>query len=80
MDVLLDFVGEIYEASYNPGHWDKVTGDLCRLVNARSGAIFMEDHEGRLRGMIGAHGLPRTVRAAYRFGMSKYDQTQKLRF
>lgn len=78
MDALLDFVGEIYEASYNPGHWDKVTGDLCLLLNARSGAIFMDDHEGRLRGMIGAHGLPRTVRAAYRFGMSKYDQTFQL--
>ena len=78
MEALLDFVGEIYEASYKPNHWDKVTSDLCQLLGARSGAIFMDDYEGRVRGMIGAHGLPRTVRAAYRFGMSKYDYTFQL--
>lgn len=75
---IMDFIGEIYEASYNPGHWDKVVGDLCRLLNARSGGIFMDDHECRIRGMIGAHGLPSAVKAAYRFGMSKYDLTFQL--
>lgn len=78
MDALLDFVGEIYEASYNPGHWDDVAAGLCKLLKARSGAIFLDDHEGRIRGMIGAHGLPKQVRAAYRFGMSKYDHTFQL--
>lgn len=75
VDALLDFVGEIYEASYNPDHWDHVAVGLCRLLNARSGAIFLEDHESGTRDMIGASGLPRPVRAAYRFGMSKYDHT-----
>ena len=37
VDALLDFVGEIYEASYNPDHWDHVAVGLCRLLNARSG-------------------------------------------
>lgn len=75
---LLGFVGEIYEASYNPGHWDAVATGLCQLLNARSGAILLEDHEGRTRGMIGAHGLPKPVRAAYRFGISRYDYTFQL--
>lgn len=78
MDALLNFVGEIYEASYNPGHWDTVATGLCKLLNARSGAIIMDDHECRIRGMIGAHGLPRAVRTAYRFGISKYDHTFQL--
>lgn len=78
MDALLDLVGEIYEASYNPDHWDAVATGLCRLLNARAGVIILEDHEGRTRGMIGAHGLSKTVRAAYRFGISKHDYTFQL--
>lgn len=78
MDALLDFVGEIYEASCNTRHWDSVAESLCRLLNARSGGIFMEDYEGKIRGIIGAYGLPKPVRVAYRFGMSRYDYTFQL--
>lgn len=78
MDALLDFVGEIYEASYNMLHWDRVAESLCRLLDARSGGIFMEDYEGNVRGIIGAYGLPKPVRVAYRFGMSRYDYTFQL--
>ena len=47
MDGLLDFVGEVYEASYNPGHWNRVMTLLCEeIMDARSGAIFIEDHQG----------------------------------
>lgn len=76
MDGLLDFVGEVYEASYNPGHWNRVMTLLCeKIMNARSGAIFIEDHQGGTRSMIGYHGLPKAVVASYRFGMGKYDYT-----
>ena len=76
MDGLLDFIGEIYEASYNPGHWNRVMTLLCEnVMDARSGAIFIEDHQGGTRSMIGYHGLPKAVVASYRFGIGKYDYT-----
>lgn len=79
MDALLDFVGEIYEASYKPDHWDQVIEQLCcRFLHAKSGAIFVEDRSNSTRSMIGAYGLPAAVRASYRFGMAKYDHTFQL--
>ncbi|WP_290522517.1 LuxR C-terminal-related transcriptional regulator [Alcanivorax sp.] len=79
MEALLDFVGEIYEASYKPDHWDHVMEQLCsRFMQAKSGAIFIEDHSSNTRSMIGAYGLPAAVRTSYRFGMGKYDHTFKI--
>lgn len=79
MEALLDFVGEIYEASYKPDHWDHVVEQLCcKFLNAKSGAIFIEDRASNTRSMIGAHGLPAAVRASYRFGMARYDHTFQL--
>lgn len=79
MDSLLDFVGEIYEASYRPEHWDHVIEQLCcSFLQAKSGAIFVEDRINNTRSMIGAYGLPAAVRASYRFGMAKYDHTFQL--
>ncbi|MCG8437902.1 MAG: helix-turn-helix transcriptional regulator [Pseudomonadales bacterium] len=79
LESLLSFVGEIYEASYNPGHWDKVVETLCcEILCAKSGAIFVEDRQAQTRSMIGAYGLPAAVKASYRFGMAKYDHTFQL--
>ena len=76
MEALLDFVGEIYEASYKPDRWDHVVAQLCcKLLNAKSGALLFEDRQTRTRSMIGAYGLPAAVRASYRFGIAKYDHT-----
>lgn len=80
MEALLDFVGEIYEASYKPDHWDHVMEQLCsRFMQAKSGAIFIEDHSSNTRSMIGAYGLPAAVRTSYRFGMGKYDHLSRSR-
>ncbi len=79
MEALLDFVGEIYEASYRPEHWDHVVERLCcDLLKAKSGALLFEDRQTRTRSMIGAYGLPASVRASYRFGIAKYDHTFQL--
>ncbi len=76
MEALLDFVGEIYEASYKPDHWDHVVERLCcDLLKAKSGALLFEDKQTNTRSMIGAYGLPAAVRASYRFGIAKYDHT-----
>ena len=78
MDKMLDLIGEIYEASFNPGNWNAAITRLCEYMQARSGALFIEDHGAGTRGMIGAHGLSGAVRLSYRLGMGKHDQTFKL--
>lgn len=76
MDKVLDFVGEIYEASYNPEHWHTVIQRLCiDILGARSGALFLHDYASTTRSMIGCFGIPKVAELSYRFGMSKYDYT-----
>jgi DNA-binding CsgD family transcriptional regulator/PAS domain-containing protein len=78
MNHLLKVIGEIYEASFNPHHWNKVASELCHLFNAHSGGIVMEDYEFKSRDIIGSYGLPKAVAIAYRLGLSKYDATFQL--
>lgn len=78
MHELLDFIGEIYEAAYRPEHWDVVAEGLCRLLNAKSAAIFFDDYESHLRDVAGSYGLPNTTIMAYKLGLSKYDFTFQL--
>lgn len=78
MNALLNVIGDIYEASFDPSHWNTVVSRLCQLFNAHSGGIFMEDYEYESRDIIGSCGLPRTVTLAYRLGLSKHDYTFRL--
>jgi DNA-binding CsgD family transcriptional regulator/PAS domain-containing protein len=78
MNSLLDVIGDIYEASFDPNHWNKVASGLCELLNARSCGIFMEDYEFKNRDIIGSHGLPKAGVLGYRLGLSKYDLTFQL--
>lgn len=70
---LLSFIGDIYEASYRPEHWDVALTRLCQLLNAQSGGIYVEDHAARSRYMLANHGLPKLAGATYRLGLGKYD-------
>lgn len=78
MNNLLDVIGDIYEASFDPNHWNKVASGLCKLLNAHSCGIFMEDYEFKNRDIIGSHGLPKAGVLGYRLGLSKYDLTFQL--
>lgn len=78
MDALLHLVGEIYEASFKPEHWDKAVQQLCQLFDAKSAAIFMDDHEDKVRAVVGSYGIPAAVVLAYRFGLSRHDYTFQL--
>lgn len=75
MQELLDLIGDIYEAAYQPGLWDDVLKKLCTLMDSRSGAIFFHDFEDNTRDMLGSFGLPTATLLAYRLGLSKYDYT-----
>jgi DNA-binding CsgD family transcriptional regulator/PAS domain-containing protein len=78
MNSLLNVIGDIYEASFNPAHWNKVASGLCQLFNAHSSGIFMEDYEYKNRDIIGSYGLPKASTLAYRLGLAKYDHTFQL--
>lgn len=77
--LLLDFVGDLYEASFQEnGNWDNVVTRLCQLVNAHSGVILVEDRVNGTRDILGSCGIPKAAILAYRFGLSKYDYTFQL--
>lgn len=38
-------IGEIYEASYNPGHWPVALSAIARFTHSDSAAILYKDHE-----------------------------------
>lgn len=73
MEALLDLVGEIYEASFNPSHWNPVLEKLCGHFGAKSGGIFVEDHLTGSRNILAVHGMPKLSQASYRFGLAKND-------
>lgn len=78
MEELLHFIGEIYEAAWNPDHWDSVMEQLCCLVGARSGGINVEDHVSGSRYMIATHGMPGMAKLSYRLGLAKHDHIFKI--
>jgi DNA-binding CsgD family transcriptional regulator len=78
VDDLLDFIGEIYEASLAPERWDAVIARLCRMIDARSGGINVEDHALGQRYMIATYGMPAFAKLSYRLGMSKHDHIFKI--
>lgn len=75
---LLRFIGDIYEASYHPEHWDVVITELCRRLNAKSGGIHVEDYHQNTRYMMACYGLPKVTEMSYRLGMAKYDPVYQI--
>lgn len=73
METLLDLTGDIYEASFNPSHWNPMLERLCRHFDAKSGGIFVEDHQTGARSILAVHGMPKMSQASYRFGIAKHD-------
>lgn len=70
---ILQFIGDIYEASYRPEHWKVVITELCRRLDAKSGGIHVEDYHRNTRYMMACHGLPKVSELSYRLGVSRYD-------
>lgn len=70
---LLDLVGEIYEASLDPAHWDHVLTTLCQTLDMKSGALLVHDLETGNHSVVGGHQIPAISRHSYRFGLGKLD-------
>lgn len=74
MREMLDLVGDIYEASWNPGHWHEVLRRLCNeVLDAKSAVIAVDDFQLRRRSYLGSWGAPKRFEMAYRFGLGRYD-------
>lgn len=79
MQSLTDLIGEIYEAAYNPQHWAEVFRTLCvELLNAKSAAIMVDDHQLGTRTILGHYGLPKMAEITYNLGLARYDHAFKL--
>jgi len=72
-ETLFDFVGEIYEAAYNPEHWDIMIKQLCKLLNAKSAGIFVQDYETGRNHVVAEFGLPKLFGYLYNLGLGKKD-------
>lgn len=70
---LISFIGDIYEASYRPEHWQYVFEQLCQKLGAKGGGIHVEDHSEGSRYILASHGIPKLGILAYRAGMGKHD-------
>lgn len=77
-DDLLDFVGDIYEASYKPRHWEVVMEKLCLLTQSRSSVLIIENQNSGSRKIISIHGISRILALAYNAGLGRYDNTFSL--
>lgn len=79
MQSLTDLIGEIYEAAYNPQHWAEVFRTLCvEVLNAKSAAIMVDDHQLGTRTILGHYGLPKMAEITYNLGLARYDHAFKL--
>ncbi|UZK04708.1 helix-turn-helix transcriptional regulator [Venatoribacter cucullus] len=75
---LLDFVGDIYEASYKPGHWEVVMAKLCQLTGSKSSVLIIENQKSGNRQIISIYGISRILAVAYNAGLGRYDNTFSL--
>ncbi|GAB3109010.1 helix-turn-helix transcriptional regulator [Aestuariicella hydrocarbonica] len=70
---LLDLVGEIYEASLHPTHWNHVLTMLCQQLDIKSGALLVHDLETGSHSVVGNYGIATITRHAYSLGLGKLD-------
>lgn len=75
---LLQFIGDVYDASIRPENWDTVMAGLCLLTRAKSAVLVVEDQRTSVRRIIGSHGIRRILSLAYNAGLGKYDNTFSL--
>lgn len=75
---LLDVIGDIYEASYKPHHWEVVMEKICRLTGSKSSVLIIENRKSGRRQIISIYGISRILAAAYNAGLGRYDNTFSL--
>lgn len=56
---LIALIGDIYQASYRPEHWDTVLTGLCRLLNVEAGGIHVAMPATGVRHRIAHSQAPR---------------------
>lgn len=70
---VLDLVGDIYESTIRPEHWDRVLENICRLTRARSAGIYVRDKKTKTSRALCQYGLPDYARSLYNSGIGRFD-------
>lgn len=77
-DRMLDFIGDIYEASLASARWPQVMEQLCSLTDTRSSVLVIEDQLSGRRQIVSMHGINRIMSIAYNSGLGRHDNTFEL--
>lgn len=72
-DQLLNLVGEIYEASLNPSHWNHVLAMMCQQLEMKSGALLVHDLETSNYSVAGSYKIASITKHSYSLGLGKLD-------
>ncbi|MDH5445708.1 MAG: helix-turn-helix transcriptional regulator [Gammaproteobacteria bacterium] len=75
---ILDVVGEIYEAAYQPDHWEKALHGISQLVNSNSAALFVKSHKKKRTFSMYGYGIPKAGLYAYNHGFANIDPAFKI--
>ena len=76
--VVLDVIGDIYEAAYCPEHWEVALKNICSLIDAKSAGLFIKTHgKKQVLGMYG-YGVPKAGIFAYNHGFANIDPCFKI--
>ena len=69
----LRVVGHIYEAAYNPKHWEVALEHLFKLLSAKSGGLFIQDMSLDSNNALYSYKMPKTVLMTYNLGLGRFD-------
>lgn len=70
---LLDVIGKIYEASYDPSVWSEVLADITKLTASKSSALLYIDHMRPEANCHFSHAVPMRALQAYADYYHKLD-------
>ena len=64
-NALTSIIGDIYEASYNPGHWPVVLEGISRVTGSASAAMLYQDNELEQAGGMFTYNIPPDTAVSY---------------
>ena len=75
---VLDVIGDIYEAAYQPEHWEVALKQICNLVDAKSAGLFIKTHGKKYTAAMYGYGIPKLGMFAYNRGFASLDPAFKI--
>lgn len=70
---VLRVIDDIYEAAYDPTHWEAALKRLFLLLSAKSGGLFVQDRRDDKNNALYSYKMPKTVLISYNLGLGSLD-------